>query len=80
MSIAYNKNVNGARNGGIYENYSGGPSNNVEFDFRTVEMREKKADMIFDGIKMLNTKKKTKAMTVKYFEKLKKQKKEKKKY
>jgi len=39
MSLAFNKNVMGARNGGIYMNYSGGPKNNKEFDYMSTADR-----------------------------------------
>lgn len=78
MSLAYNKNLNGARNGGIYLNYSGGPKNNIEFDFMSVTDRMEKPNKLYGELKMMNVSldiKKPKNMTKKYYNKLSTQKK-----
>ena len=76
MSLAYNKNLMGARNGGIYMNYSGGPKNNVVFDFKTVADRME--DTKLYGQLIMSGGVKVKNMTKKYYKKLKEDKKTKK--
>ena len=69
MSLAYNKNLMGARNGGIYMNYSGGPKNNVEFDFKSVADRME--DPKLYGQLIMSGGVKVKNMTKKYYAALK---------
>lgn len=70
QKIAYDKNLMGARNGGIYMNYSGGPKNNKEFDFMSVADRIENPKLygqliLANGVKIKN-------MTKKYYSKLNK--------
>lgn len=71
MSLAYDKNKNGARNGGIYMNYSGGPKNNKEFDYMSVQDRTENPNKLFGKI-ILKSNIKNKNLTKKYFNKLNK--------
>jgi len=70
QKIAYDKNLMGSRNGGIYMNYSGGPKNNKEFDFMSVADRIENPKLygqliLAGGVKIKN-------MTKKYYSKLNK--------
>jgi len=74
MSLAFNKNVMGARNGGVYMNYSGGPKNNKEFDYMSIADRIEKPNKLYGQLIMAGGIK-VKNMTKKYYSKINKTKK-----
>lgn len=70
--LAYDNQKMGARNGGIYENYSGGRGE-PQIHFMTIQQREAKADAPFKGLKY--TKPTGGLLLKKYYNKMNKNKK-----